>query len=184
MPVRGPPLAGGSDSHASDGRCKQYTAPHAQHLLMCGSRLSPRLNVKHRRCPLKRIDYPSRASCLVRTRRRLNTIFLTTLHPSQLHHTVPLFFYNLTVTTQYHRIHGQRDCSGEWPYKVRSQVMSPNTTVEISSAEVTPIHPPSRRAFSCPVYNSGEDATITPVSSEVGERQSMGMLASPLFAHA
>ena len=57
----------------------------------------------------------------------------------------------------------------------------PNVIVEINSTEVTRSHHPSRRTSFCSVYNSGEDATTTPVSSEVDERQSMGMLASPLL---
>ena len=57
----------------------------------------------------------------------------------------------------------------------------PNTTVKISSAEVPPIHLPSRRASFCSVNNSGQGATTTPGSSEVDERQSMGVLASPLL---
>ena len=59
----------------------------------------------------------------------------------------------------------------------------PNTTVEIRSAAVSPIHLPSRRASFCSVYNSGEDATTTLVSSEVDERQNMVVLASPLLMH-
>ena len=50
----------------------------------------------------------------------------------------------------------------------------PNATVEVSSAEVTLVLPPSRRASFCTVYNSGEDVTTTLVSSEVDERQNMG----------
>ena len=49
----------------------------------------------------------------------------------------------------------------------------PNATVEVSSAEVTPVLPPSRRASFCTVYNSGEDVTTTLVSSEVDEKQNM-----------
>ena len=49
----------------------------------------------------------------------------------------------------------------------------PNATVEVIH-----ILPPSRRAI---VSSSGEDVTTTLVSSEVDERQSMGMLASPLL---
>ena len=39
---------------------------------------------------------------------------------------------------------------------------------------------PSRRASIGSTYNSGEDIA-TPASSEMDERQCMGMLASPLF---
>ena len=56
----------------------------------------------------------------------------------------------------------------------------PNATVEISSADITPILLPSRRASFCSVYNSGEDVTMTTASSEVDERQSIGRLASLL----
>ena len=57
----------------------------------------------------------------------------------------------------------------------------PNATVEVSSAEVTLVLQPSRRTSFCSVYNSGGDVTTTLVSSEVDERQSMGMLASLLL---
>ena len=56
-----------------------------------------------------------------------------------------------------------------------------NTNIEISRAEVTPTHQPPRSASFCSVHNSGEDARTTPVSSEVDEIQSMGMLTSPLL---
>ena len=59
--------------------------------------------------------------------------------------------------------------------------MSLSAIVEISGAEGTPIHPPSRRTSFRSVYNSGEDATPAPVSSEVDERQRIGRLASPLL---
>ena len=39
---------------------------------------------------------------------------------------------------------------------------------------------PARKASVGSTYNSGEDVATTPVSSEVDERQSIGMLASPL----
>ena len=74
--------------------------------------------------------------------------------------------------------------SGEQPHGPRTEgrsgrldVQSPlpgyeaNATVEISSAEVTLILLPSSRASFCSVCNSGEDVTMTPVSSEVDERQ-------------
>ena len=47
-------IAGNSDSHASDGRCKHYT-PHTQHFLVCASRLNGRLKVKQIMCPLKEL---------------------------------------------------------------------------------------------------------------------------------
>ena len=34
-------------------------------------------------------------------------------------------YYPVAMTTQIHRIHGQQDCSVDWPYNVFSQVMSP-----------------------------------------------------------
>ena len=49
----------------------------------------------------------------------------------------------------------------------------PNVTVEVSSAEVTPTLLPSTRASFGSAYNSGEDVTTTPVSSEVDETHSM-----------
>ena len=74
--------------------------------------------------------------------------------------------------------------SGEQPHGPRTEgrsgrldVQSPlpgyeaNATVGISSAEVTLILLPSRRASFCSVCNSGEDVTMTSVSSEVDERQ-------------
>ena len=57
----------------------------------------------------------------------------------------------------------------------------PNVTVEVISAEVTPVLLSSRRASFCSAFDSGEDVTTTPVSSEVDERQSMDMLAPPLL---
>ena len=57
----------------------------------------------------------------------------------------------------------------------------PNAIVEVASTEVTPMLLPSRRVSFGSRYNSGEDATTTPVSSEGDGRQSLGMLASPLF---
>ena len=46
-----------------------------------------------------------------------------------------------------------------------------NAIFEISTPEVTPFHSPSRRTSFCTENDSGEDATPTPVSSEVDERQ-------------
>ena len=57
----------------------------------------------------------------------------------------------------------------------------PNAIVEISCTEVAPLHFASRMRSFCSVYNSGEDATSAPVSSEVDEKQSIERLASPLL---
>ena len=84
-------------------------------------------------CPFKRIVQHPRASCLVRTRRCLNTIFLTTLHLSQFIHT-----FHLAVTTQYHQIHGQQDCLVVWPCKVRSHVMSPTPSWRSAAQRLLP----------------------------------------------
>ena len=91
-------------------------------------------------------------------------------------------FHHLAVATK-HLMHRQQDCSVVWPYKVRLQVFSPNTIVEIGSADVTSTHRPSRRTSFCSVYNSVEDVISARVSSEVDERQSIGRLA-PTAAHA
>ena len=40
---------------------------------------------------------------------------------------------------------------------------------------------PSRRASIGPTFNSGEHIATTTASSELDERQNLGMLASPLF---
>ena len=113
-----------------------------------------------------------RASCLIRTRRGL--IF----HLFHFSNASPLYFHHLTVTNN-HLIHAQQDGLVEWPYKNPGN--EPRTTVEISSTEITPVHLPSRRTCLCSGYNSGEDATTTPVSSEVDEKRSIGRLASPLL---
>ena len=101
---------------------------------------------------LKRSVHHSRASCLIRTRH------CWIFHLSHIHNSLPLCFYHLAVTIN-HLIHGQQDCLVVLPYKVRSQVMSPNAIVEISSTKVTPVHHASRRTSFCSACNSGEDAT-------------------------
>ena len=58
-------------------------------------------------------------------------------------------------------------------------IFEPNDPVEVGSTEVPPVLLPSRRASFGSAYNSGEDVTTTPVSSEVDERPYWGMLASP-----
>ena len=108
-------------------------------------------------------------------------IFNTTFHPSQFFQTVHIFPYPLAMTSQHHRMHGQQDCLVVWPHKSPFTGYEPNAIVEISSAEVPPIHHPPRRTSFCSVYNFGEDATSVCVSWEVGERQSFGRLASPLL---
>ena len=57
----------------------------------------------------------------------------------------------------------------------------PNDPVDVSSTEGTPMLLPSRRASIGSTKKSSEDIATTLASSEVDERQSMGMLASPLF---
>ena len=79
-------------------------------------------------CPSKEL-FIILAPCLIRFRRGLF------FHLSQFIHTFHLFFYHLAMTTQYHRIHGQQDCVIVWPYRVRSQVMSPAPSLR--SAVVT-----------------------------------------------
>ena len=103
-------LSANSDAHVSDGEGKQHTAPHAQHFLAFGSRLSYWMKVKQNNVSLTRIFHHSRASCLIGSCRCLNTIFLTSLHLSQFIHTGHLSFYHLAVTTPNRRIHGQQDC--------------------------------------------------------------------------
>ena len=89
--------------------------------------------------------------------------------------TVPCYCIPHTVLNN-HTIHGQMDSLVDWLYRV----LLPSATVEVCSAKVTVLLP-SRRASFCSVYNSCEDVTTTPVSSEVDERKSMGMLASPVL---
>ena len=65
--------------------------------------------------------------------------------------------------------------------KVRSQVMSPTPSLRSAEQRLHPIHHASRRRSFCSAYNTSEDATPAPVSSEVDERQSIRRQASPLF---
>ena len=77
-----------------------------------------------------------------------------------------------------HTIHGQKDSLVDW---LPLTGYEPNATVEVSSAEVAPILPPSRRASFCSVYNSGEDVITTLVSSKSMRDKTWEMLASPLL---
>ena len=74
-------------------------------------------------------------------------------------------------------IHGQEDSLVDGLNKFFIGC-EPNITVEVSSAEVTPIFSPSWRASFSSAYNAGEDVTTALVSSEVDEWQSTGMMAS------
>ena len=103
-----------------------------------------------------------------------------------LHHTLssfsahfPLYFILLTVMNN-RSIHAQQDGLVELAIQSSLAGFEPNTTVEISSAQVTAVHLPSTRPSFCSVYKSGEDVTTTLVSSEVDERQSIGRLAASL----
>ena len=71
-------------------------------------------------------------------------------------------------------------CRPDWPSCRTLQVMRTTNSVEASSTEVTTMLLPSRRRSSGSAYNSGEDVTSALASSEVDERQILGMLASPL----
>ena len=68
------------------------------------------------------------------------------------------------------------DSLADLPNKVPSQVVCSYHPVE-----VTLVLLPSRRKSLESIQNSGEDIATTRASSEVDERQSMGMLAAPLF---
>ena len=57
----------------------------------------------------------------------------------------------------------------------------PKAPVEVSSTEVTTLLLPSRKTSTGSTYNSGEEIVTTPAVSEVDERSSLGMLASPLL---
>ena len=92
------------------------------------------------------------------------------------HNSFPLCCIPRTVLNP--AIHGQ-DSLVDWLNKVLSQVLSPS--LRLSSALVTPVLLPSRRASFCSTYTSGEDVTTALVSSQVDDRQSMGILASPLL---
>ena len=65
------------------------------------------------------------------------------------------------------------DCSSFTGYEL-------NSSVEISSTEVSPVNLASRRTFFCSANNSGEKVTTVPVSSEVDDGRCIGQLASPL----
>ena len=105
--------------------------------------------------------------------------FNTTFHVSQFFHTFHVLYYHLGMATQYRRIHGQQHCLVVGPDKSTHSLRA-QRHLEISSTRVFPVQHPSRRTRLCSAYNSGEDATSAPVSSEVDERQSIGRLASPL----
>ena len=95
--------------------------------------------------------------------------------PSPLPRHIPSLLYPRTVPNNHDpRTEGQ---SGRFAAQSSLTGYEPNATVEVSSAEVTLVLQPSRRASFRSVYNSGEDVTTTPVSSEVDDRQSMGTAA-------
>ena len=92
-----------------------------------------------------------------------------------------LLLYVMLLTVMNNRsIHAQQDGLVELAIQSSLAGFEPNTTVEISSAQVTAVHLPSTRPSLCSVYKSGEDVTTTLVSSEVDERQSIGRLAASL----
>ena len=122
---------------------------------------------------LKTIIHRSRVSCLTRSRRDL------TSHHLLFRSTFPL--YCILLSDEKPNDPRTEGRSGRLALQSPLTGYEPNATVEVSSAEVTPVLLPSRRASFCSVKNSGQDVTTTPVSSEVDERQSMGMLASPLL---
>ena len=103
----------------------------------------------------------------------------TPSHPFLFFSTFPLYFILLTVMNN-RSIHAQQDGLVELAIQSSLAGFEPNTTVEISSAQVTAVHLPSTRPSFCSVYKSGEDVTTTLVSSEVDERQSIGRLAASL----
>ena len=71
-------------------------------------------------------------------------------------------------------------CLAVLPNRFRSQVMSPNHPVEVSSSEATPIILPSRKGSSGSTCNSVDDIVTTP--AEICERSDLGVLASPLLS--
>ena len=151
-------------SHSRRKLCKHHTAPRAFHTR------------KHfLACALKGLNQALHALffCVC-----LEIIFILAGHVScAVIVAWPLYYFICTVVIP--AIHTWEDRVVDWLNKVFSQVMSPNVTVEASSTEVTFILLPSRRASFGSTYDSGEDVTTTPASSEVDE--SMRMLASPLF---
>ena len=112
------------EAQTRNPQCKQQTAPHTQHFLACGSR-----HIRRSETVKELFVHHSRAPCLIRTRRCLNTIFHISLHFSQNIHIFHLSFYTLAVRTQFHRIHGQQDRLVVRPYRVRSQGMSPTPSL-------------------------------------------------------
>ena len=94
---------------------------------------------------------------------------LTSRH-FHFHNTVhPLYSFPRTVVPT--AIHTLEDSLVAWLNKSPLLCYEPNVTVEASSAEVTPMLSPSRRASFGSTYNSREDVTTSLVSSEVDKRQ-------------
>ena len=113
----------------------------------------------------KRIVDHSRASCLFRTRRCPNTNLYTKLHVFQIMRTFHVSVHNLTVITQYHRIHEHEDCLVVWPTQSPLAGYEPNAFIKISSTEVLLLFTMHQGSpCFCSAYNSGEDATSAPVS--------------------
>ena len=122
-----PPGRGSQDPQEAQTRnpqCKQQTAPHTQHFLACGSR-----HIRRSETVKELFVHHSRAPCLIRTCRCLNTIFHISLHFSQNINIFHFSFYTLAVRTQFHRIHGQQDCLVVRPYRVRSHGLSPTPSL-------------------------------------------------------
>ena len=93
-------------------------------------------------------------------------------------HSSPSLLHPLNGSTPWNPQHGVQ--FGRLADQSPIRGFEPNDPVEVSSVEVMTMLSLSRRASIGSSYNSGEDIA-TPASSEVDERQSMGMLASPLF---
>ena len=67
-----------------------------------------------------------------------------------------------------------------WAPRPCSQVTSP-TPLRTAAQRLLLVHRPSRKTSSCSACSSSENATTTPVSSEVDERHSIGGPAAPLL---
>ena len=80
-----------------------------------------------------------------------------------------------------HLVHAQQDGLFDWPYKVRSQVMNQTPLLRSAVQMLLLFTCHHGGQASAQHANSGVDATATPVSSEVDERQSIGRLAAPLL---
>ena len=145
---------------------------HTQYFLACDSRPSYRLKTESQtQCEANSVSLLKNYLTFSRIM-SLSQSSLLDLIPSLIHNSLSLYFYHLAKTIN-HLIRGQQDSLVFWLCK--------SVVVKFSSTEITPIRRPSRRTSFCSGFNRGENVTSTIVSSEVDERQSLGMLTSSLY---